>query len=304
MYELIAFIYKNSYAFYLLSILSLIALLFFGLESGGSQRWLRLGFINLQPSEITKVALTLALARYYSDFYNSDNNSITKLFMPLILITIPFILIINQPDLGTAILLLTNGLFIILMSGLGIRLVILGILSLSFLTPIVWNYLHDYQKQRIITFLAPESDPLGSGYHIAQSKIAIGSGGFWGKGYTQGSQSQLEFIPEIHTDFIFSVFSEEFGFFGSIIIILLYLMLILYGIYSSYKALSIYAKLAIFGLSMNFFLYCIINISMVIGIVPVVGVPLPLLSFGGSAMLAIMISFAIIMNFNTRNKLN
>tara|TARA_B100000674_G_C37901562_1_gene944002 strand:- start:110 stop:1228 length:1119 start_codon:yes stop_codon:yes gene_type:complete len=298
------FIFRNSYIFYFISIFTLIILFFVGAESGGSQRWLRLGFFNIQPSEISKVALTLALARYYSDFYHVNNNSFLKLIIPLILITVPFILIINQPDLGTGILLLSNGLFIILMSGLGLRLVILGLLSLSLLTPLVWNYLYDYQKQRILTFLSPENDPLGSGYHIAQSKIAIGSGGFWGKGYMKGSQSQLEFIPEIHTDFIFSVFSEEFGYFGSVIIIFLYIFLIFFCLFSSFRTHNSFAKLAIFGLSMNFFLYCIINISMVIGLVPVVGVPLPLLSFGGSAMLTIMISFGLIMNFNKENKLN
>ena len=297
-------VFNNSYIIYCLSIFSLLLIFFIGLDSGGSQRWLRLGFFNLQPSEIAKVSLTLALARYYSDFRHINNNSFLKLIIPLILIFLPFFLIINQPDLGTGILLLTCGFFMILLSGLGLKLVILGVLSLALLIPVTWNYLYDYQKKRIITFLNPESDPLGSGYHIAQSKIAIGSGGFWGKGYMQGSQSQLEFIPEIHTDFIFSVFSEEFGLFGSILIILLYTVLVIYCLLSSYRSSNNFAKLAIFGLTMNFFLYLIINISMVIGIVPVVGVPLPLLSYGGSAMLTVMISFGLIMNFNTREKTN
>lgn len=298
----IEIIFKNSYVIYFLSIITLIMLFFIGLESGGSQRWLRLGFFNLQPSELGKIALTLALARYYSDFHHVDNNSVKKLIIPLLMILFPFFLIVNQPDLGTGILLLISGLLMILVSGLGIRLVFLGLISLSLLTPLVWNYLYDYQKQRIITFLSPENDPLGSGYHIAQSKIAIGSGGFFGKGYMKGSQSQLEFIPEIHTDFIFSVFSEEFGFLGSLIVILLYLTLLLYCLFSSYKSNNNFARFTIFGLSMNFFMYCIINISMVIGLVPVVGVPLPLLSFGGSAMLTVMISFGLIMSFNSRDK--
>ena len=295
--------YKNySYLLYALSIVALIVLIFFGVESAGSKRWINLGSFSIQPSEFTKIFLIFALARYYQDLEHIKNSSILKLILPLFAIFLPFLLIVNQPDLGTSILLLINGLSIIILSGLSIWLILLGgVLFLAFI-PLVWNFLHFYQKQRILTFLNPENDPLGSGYHIAQSKIAIGSGGFFGQGYMKGSQSQLEFIPEIHTDFVFSIFSEEFGFIGSLIIIFLYLYLLSYGVLSCFKAKNIYDKLIVFGLTMNFFLYFLINISMVIGLVPVVGVPLPIISYGGSSMLAILISFGIIQNINIKGK--
>ena len=289
-----------SYLFYFLSVIALVCLIFLGIESAGSKRWIGLGVFSIQPSEFAKISLIFALARYYHDLEHVRNNSIFKLIIPIIAISLPFLLIVNQPDLGISILLLFNGLSIIILSGLSIWLILLGgVIFIAFI-PLVWNFLHLYQKQRILTFLNPETDPLGSGYHIAQSKIAIGSGGFSGKGYMQGSQSQLEFIPEIHTDFVFSIFSEEFGFAGSMLIIILYFYLLLYGIWSCYKAKYIYDKLIVFGLTMNFFLYFLINISMVIGLVPVVGVPLPIVSYGGSSMLAIMISFGIIENINIK----
>ena len=212
-------------------------------------------------------------------------------------------MIVNQPDLGTSLLLVANGFSIIIVSGISIWLIAIGFIVIVSLIPITWNLLHNYQQNRILTFLNPETDPLGSGYHIAQSKIAIGSGGFIGKGYMQGSQSQLEFIPEIHTDFVFSIFSEEFGFLGSVIIILLHLYLFFYGMKSCYHASNEFDKLVVFGLTMNYFFYFFINISMVIGLVPVVGVPLPIISYGGSSMLAIIISFAIIQKININRKI-
>ena len=293
-------IYNYSYYFYLLTTLLLILVIFLGLESAGSRRWLDLGLYTIQPSELAKIGLILALSKYYSDFKQVQNNSVLKVLIPFFLILIPFYLILNQPDLGTSLLLLFIGISIVFISGISFILVSLGILSFSFAIPLIWGQLYDYQKRRILTFLNPENDPLGSGYHIAQSKIAIGSGGFWGKGYMKGSQSQLQFIPEIHTDFVFSIFSEEFGFFGSILIITLYITIIFYGIIKSFSAADHFNKLVIFGLTVNIFLYFIVNISMVIGLIPVVGVPLPLVSFGGSAMLATMISFGIIMNLKNK----
>jgi len=268
------FINKLSFISYLISIFLLIFLMFFGVESGGSKRWISLSFFSIQPSEFAKIFLVLALAKYYSEVSYIKNNSLIKSIFPLIFILIPFSLIVNQPDLGTSLLLVANGLSIIIISGISIWLIIIGLAIFISLIPLTWNLLHNYQQNRIITFLNPETDPLGSGYHIAQSKIAIGSGGFTGKGYMQGSQSQLEFIPEIHTDFVFSIFSEEFGFLGSIIIILLHLYLFFYGIKSSFYANNLFDKLVIFGLTINYFFYFLINISMVIGLVPVVGVPL------------------------------
>ena len=298
------FFKSYSYYYYLLSIFFLVLLIFFGSESSGSNRWLNLGFFSLQPSEFAKVTLILAISKYYSDVTHLKNNSIIKLIIPMFLITVPFLIILNQPDLGTSILLLLNGISLIILSGVSVWFILFGLVIFLISVPVIWSLLFDYQKQRILTFLNPEGDPLGSGYHIAQSKIAIGSGGFTGKGYMKGSQSQLEFIPEIHTDFVFSVFSEEFGYLGALIIVILYLFLFIYGLMSCYKASNIYDKLTIFGLSMNFFLYFFINISMVIGLVPVVGVPLPIISYGGSSMLAVMISFGIIENINLNRRLN
>ena len=298
------FINRFSFIFYLISISLLIFLTLFGFESGGSKRWISLSFFSIQPSEFAKIFLVLAIAKYYSEVSYIKNNSLIKSIFPILLILIPFFLIVNQPDLGTSLLLLANGLSVIIISGISIWLIIIGFIIIVSLIPITWNLLHTYQQNRILTFLNPENDPLGSGYHIAQSKIAIGSGGFTGKGYMKGSQSQLEFIPEIHTDFVFSIFSEEFGFLGSVIIILLHLYLFFFGMKSSFYANNIFDKLVVFGLTINYFFYFLINISMVIGLVPVVGVPLPIISYGGSSMLAIIMSFAIIQKININRKLN
>ena len=297
------FIKKISFSFYLISVGLLIFLIFFGIESAGSKRWISLGFVSIQPSEFAKIFLVLAIAKYYSEVAFVKNNSLIKSIFPILLTIVPFFLIVNQPDLGTSLLLVANGLSVIIVSGVSIWLIIIGFIIFMSLIPLTWNLLHNYQQNRILTFLNPENDPLGSGYHIAQSKIAIGSGGFIGKGYMQGSQSQLEFIPEIHTDFVFSIFSEEFGFLGSVIIILLHLYLFIYGMKSSFYAKNEFDKLVIFGLTINYFFYFLINISMVIGIIPVVGVPLPIISYGGSSMLAVIISFAIIQKINVNRKL-
>ena len=298
------FINSLSLFFYLISVASLIFLIFFGIESAGSKRWISLGFFSIQPSEFAKIFLVLAVAKYYSEVVYIKNNSLIKSIFPILLILVPFFLIFNQPDLGTSLLLVANGLSMIIVSGISIWLIVIGLIIFISTIPIAWNLLHKYQQDRILTFLNPENDPLGSGYHIAQSKIAIGSGGFTGKGYMQGSQSQLEFIPEIHTDFVFSIFSEEFGFLGSIIIILLHFYLFFYGMKSSFYANNEFDKLVTFGLTINYFFYFLINVSMVIGLVPVVGVPLPIISYGGSSMLAIIISFAIIQKININRKLS
>ncbi len=291
-----------SFYFYLLSIFLLVYLIFFGVESAGSKRWIELGLLSLQPSEFSKIFLILALSKYYEDLQHLSNRSILKIIFPILLILIPFTLIANQPDLGTSVLLLANGLCLIVLSGISIWLILIGLIMFMLAIPVAWQFLFDYQKNRILTFLNPDVDPLGSGYHISQSKIAIGSGGFTGKGYMQGSQSQLEFIPEIHTDFVFSVFAEEFGLVGAVILIILYSYLFIYGLISCYRAREIYEKLVIFGLTMNIFLYFLINIAMVIGLVPVVGVPLPIVSYGGSSMLAVIISLGIIEKININGK--
>ena len=297
----INFFYKTSYFIYFFSLILLIAVFYFGSNSSGSNRWLYFPFFAFQPSEFVKITLIVCLARFYNDYKSLNNNNILKVVFPILIIILPITLVINQPDLGTALLIMISSVAVIFLSGLGIGYILFAVIFFVSLAPVMWNFLYDYQKLRIFTFLNPEQDPLGSGYHIAQSKIAIGSGGFFGKGYIKGSQSHLEFIPELHTDFVFSIFSEEFGFFGSIFLIFIYIYLISYGLISAYKAKKIFNKLIISGLTINFFLYFIVNISMVIGLIPVVGVPLPLVSFGGSAMLTIMISFGLIMNLNNNN---
>ncbi len=301
----INFIYKTSYIIYFFSILLLISVLILGNDVFGSNRWLSIAGFTFQPSELSKLAIILAISRYYHDYYFISNNNILKVTFPIIILFIPFAFVINQPDLGTGLLILISGLTVIFLSGIGIWYIFFSIIFATSLAPLLWNLLYDYQKKRILTFLNPDQDPLGSGYHIAQSKIAIGSGGFFGKGYIKGSQSHLEFIPEMHTDFVFSIFSEEFGFLGSLILVLIYSYVLCYGIVSSYRANNTFTKLTIAGLTTNIFLYFIVNISMVIGLIPVVGVPLPLVSYGGSAMLVTMISFGIIMNLsNFKGQLN
>ena len=294
----IKLIYKHSYLIYIFSIILLILVLFLGSNDQGSNRWISLFGFTFQPSELSKIALVLCLSRYYQDYQLINNNNFIKILFPILLIIFPVSFVLNQPDLGTALLILTSSLSVIFLSGIGVWYIIFSAIFVGSLAPVIWNFLYDYQKQRIITFINPEQDPLGSGYHIAQSKIAIGSGGFLGKGYTKGSQSHLEFIPEMHTDFVFSIFSEEFGFLGSIILIIIYSYIILYGFLCAYKAKTTFSRLAISGLTLNIFLYFIINISMVIGLIPVVGVPLPLVSYGGSSMLVTMVSFGLIMNLN------
>ena len=291
-------IHRYSYLIYIISITLLILVLFLGVNDQGSNRWISLFGFTFQPSELTKIALVICLSRYYDDYELINNNNFIKIFFPILLIIFPISFVLNQPDLGTALLILISSLSVIFLSGIGIWYIIFSAILVGSFAPVIWNFLYDYQKQRIITFINPEQDPLGSGYHIAQSKIAIGSGGFLGKGYMKGSQSHLEFIPEMHTDFVFSIFSEEFGFLGSIILIFIYSYVIFYGFLCAYKAKTTFNRLAIAGLTLNIFLYFIINISMVIGIIPVVGVPLPLVSYGGSSMLITMISFGLIMNLN------
>ena len=294
----IKFIFKYSYLIYLFSLFLLIIVLFLGSNDYGSNRWLIFGGFAFQPSELSKITIIILLSRYYHDYQLINNNNFLKVFFPILIIFFPIAFVVNQPDLGTAVLILICSLSVVFLSGIGLWYIVFSLIFFSSLAPVIWNLLYDYQKQRIITFLNPEQDPLGSGYHIAQSKIAIGSGGFLGKGYIKGSQSHLEFIPEMHTDFVFSIFSEEFGFFGSIFLIIIYSYVICYGLISAYKAQTVFSKLTISGLTINIFLYFIVNISMVIGLIPVVGVPLPLVSYGGSAMLVTMISFGLIMNMN------
>lgn len=280
----------------------LIAVLVAGDVGKGAQRWLDLKFVKFQPSEVMKLALPMMMAWFLSQYTLPPSGRNTAL--SFIIIGIPTLLIAKQPDLGTSILVASSGIFVLFLAGLRFRIII-GLLSASvpFLY-ILWNYLmHGYQKQRVLTFLNPESDPLGSGYHIIQSKIAIGSGGTHGKGFLQGTQSQLEFLPERHTDFIFSVFSEEFGFVGVLMLLAVYVFIIGRGIFIAIRAQEGFAKLLAGSFILTFFVYLFVNIGMVSGLLPVVGVPLPLVSYGGTSIVTLMASFGILMAISTNKRL-
>ena len=292
----ITFWYRNAYVFYLFCLFLLIIVLFFGITASGSKRWVNLYFLNLQPSELMKIAIIVCFARYYNRIQSADIQSYRFLLIPTVLIIIPCYLVINQPDLGTSILIAGSGIVVIWLAGLNIKYFVYTGLLLLVSFPFVVSILKPYQKSRILTFFNPERDPLGAGYQIIQSKIAIGSGGFFGKGYLKGTQSYLEFLPEKHTDFIFTLFSEEFGFLGSIILLLLYILLIYRIIHIGFFVKSFFAKLYCFGFASAVFLYIFVNIAMVLGLLPIVGAPLPIMSYGGSSMLSIMLGLSIVMS--------
>ena len=288
--------YRQAYIFYLLGLLLLFLVIFFGISASGSKRWINLFVFNLQPSELMKIAVIVCFARYYHRTQSSDIESYKYLLQPIILLLIPCYLVITQPDLGTAILIAGSGIAIIWLAGLNIKYFIYSGLMLLVSLPFIISILKPYQKSRILTFFNPERDPLGAGYQIIQSKIAIGSGGMYGKGFLQGTQSYLEFLPEKHTDFIFTLFSEEFGFLGSILLIFLYVLLIYRIIKIGFSCRSFFAKLYCFGFASALFLYVFVNIAMVVGLLPIVGAPLPIMSYGGSSMLSIMIGLSIVMS--------
>ena len=292
----INFWYRNAYLFYLICLLLLATVLLFGITASGSKRWINLYFLNLQPSELMKIAIIVCFARYYHRIQSVDIQSYRFLLIPIILLVIPCYLVINQPDLGTSILIAGSGIVVIWVAGLNIKYFVYSGLLLLVSFPFVVSILKPYQKSRILTFFNPDRDPLGAGYQIIQSKIAIGSGGFFGKGYLKGTQSYLEFLPEKHTDFIFTLFSEEFGFLGSIILMLLYVLLISRVISIGFSARSFFAKLYCFGFASAIFLYVFVNIAMVLGLLPIVGAPLPIMSYGGSSMLSIMLGLSIVMS--------
>ncbi len=287
---------------YVFGLLLLVAVLIVGVTGKGAQRWLDLGVVRFQPSEIMKLAVPLMIAWYISKA-NLPPRTLPVL-IALALVLAPTLLIAKQPDLGTSLLVASSGIFAIFLAGLSWKLLSLFALMVSAFTPILWFFLmKEYQKQRVLTFLDPESDPLGSGYHIIQSKIAIGSGGVDGKGWLQGTQSQLEFLPERHTDFIFSVFSEEFGFVGVVLLISLYLLIVLRGMIIAIRAQEAFSKILAGSITLTFFVYVFVNMGMVSGILPVVGVPLPLVSYGGTSMVTLMAGFGILMSIATRKRL-
>ena len=292
----ITFWYKNAYFFYAVCVSLLFITLFFGLMASGSRRWLDLYFLNLQPSEIMKIAIIVCFARYYHRIQTAEIQNYKFILVPLILLLIPCYLVLQQPDLGTSILIAGTGVIIIWLAGLNIKYFVYSALLLIVSLPFAVSLLKPYQKSRILTFFNPDRDPLGAGYQIIQSKIAIGSGGFFGKGFLKGTQSYLEFLPEKHTDFIFTLFSEEFGFIGSMMLLLLYILLIYRIISIGFYAKSFFSKLFCFGFASAIFLYIFVNISMVLGLLPIVGAPLPIMSYGGSSMLSIMLGLSIVMS--------
>ena len=285
-----------------IGLLMLIAVLGFGDVGKGAQRWLNLGLFRIQPSELMKIAVPVMAAWYLADTPLPPRRG--RLFIATIIVIVPTLLIAKQPDLGTSLLIASSGFFVLLLAGLGWKL-ILGVITLMAASaPLFWNYLlHDYQRQRILTFINPETDPLGSGYHIIQSTIAIGSGGIYGKGWLNGTQSHLDFLPERSTDFVFAVFSEEFGFLGILLLLALYIAVIIRGIIIATKAQDTFSRLVAGSLTLTFFVYVFVNIGMVSGILPVVGLPLPLISYGGTSMVTIMAAFGVLMSIQTHRKL-
>ena len=288
--------FRAAYPIYFLALALLVAVEVMGSIGMGAQRWIDLKVIQLQPSEVMKVALVLALARYFHGVTYEDIGRPQYLLIPLLLVAAPAALVLKQPDLGTAgmLIMVAGGLFFC--AGVRIWKFLLVGAAAAGAVPIVWQTLHGYQKARILTFLDPETDPLGTGYHILQSKIALGSGGLFGKGYLQGSQSHLNFLPEKQTDFIFTMLGEEFGMVGGLILIGLYTLLFIYGFAIAMRSRNQFGRLLAIGLTLNLFLYVFINIAMVMGLIPVVGVPLPLISYGGTAMLAVMIALGLVIN--------
>ena len=279
-------------------ILLLVAVKFWGVQSQGSRRWINLFVFNLQPSELMKVGIILFLSNYYHKISSGDVNKLRYLFYPLLALLIPFMLVASQPDLGTALLILVSGIVITWLSGVKWRIFAYLAGLFIVLAPIAISFLKPYQKNRILTFLNPDSDPLGAGYQIIQSKIAIGSGGLFGKGFLNGSQAYLNFLPEKHTDFIFTLYSEEFGFIGSALMIILYSLITFRITCIGNITRSIFGKLYCYGFATAFFIYVAVNMSMVLGLLPIVGAPLPILSYGGSSMLAMMFGLGIVMSCN------
>ena len=285
-----------AYIFYFIIVLLLVWVSFFGLKASGSQRWMNLYLFVLQPSELMKIAIILTLAKYYHRIKIENINSVTSIITVLTIILIPVILVISQPDLGTSLLIAFSGLIILWIAGIKVKYFVLSFIFSVISLPFIISFLKPYQKLRILTFLDPDRDPLGAGYQIIQSKIAIGSGGINGKGFLKGTQSYLDFLPEKHTDFIFTLFSEEFGFIGSVGLLVLYTIIIIRIIRIGIISRSNFSKLFCFGFAFSIFIYIVVNLSMVLGLLPIVGSPLPIMSYGGSSMLATMIGFGVVLS--------
>jgi rod shape determining protein RodA len=285
-----------AYPIYIIALVLLTSVEFVGTVGMGAQRWVDLGVFQLQPSEVMKIALVLALARYFHARNLEDIHSIRGLLLPVLMVLVPSGLVLKQPDLGTALLLVMGSTMIFFCAGVRMRVFVVSLAAGLGSIPIGWQFLYEYQKERVLVFLNPESDPLGSGYHIMQSKIALGSGGVFGKGYMQGTQSHLNFLPEMQTDFIFTMLAEETGLVGSVALLFLYAVIIAYGMGIGIQSRHHFGRLVALGVISTFSLYVIINIAMVMGLLPVVGIPLPLVSYGGTAMMTLMIGFGLILS--------
>ena len=294
--------HKTAYLFYFIVLILLFAVDLFGITASGSKRWINLFFINLQPSELMKVSLIIFLARYYNKIPLQNINNLKHIFIPFLSLLVPVFLVIKQPDLGTAVLIAISGLIVIWLTGFRIKYFLFSFFVLICLIPVGIAFLKPYQKSRILTFFNPERDPLGAGYQIIQSKIAVGSGGIFGKGFLQGSQSYLDYLPEKQTDFIFTLFSEEFGFMGSLILLLIYALIIYRIAIIGNQARNNFAKLFCYGFAAAFFVYVTVNMAMVLGLLPIVGAPLPIMSYGGSSMLSIMIGLGVVMSCKIHNR--
>jgi rod shape determining protein RodA len=292
-----------AYPAYAVSLILLVVVLVAGHSALGAQRWISLGPIEIQPSELMKIALILALARFLHGLSVEDVSKPLRLLIPLVMIAMPAALVLKQPNLGTTIILAADGISLLFLAGLSWWWIAPAFGAVATAIPLAWRFfLHDYQKQRVMTFLDPESDALGAGWNITQAKIAIGSGGLSGKGFLQGSQSRLNFLPEKHSDFIVTNYAEEFGFVGSIALLLLFAVVIGYGVQIAMSARSQFGRLVAMGLTLNFFFYILINGAMVMGLIPVVGIPMPLLSYGGTAMLSVMFGFGILMSIHVHRQ--
>jgi len=298
----IKFWFSISYFAYFITTIMLIWTINFGITVSGSQRWIDLYFINIQPSELMKIFIILCLAKYFHRKRLENVNSFYSVIISTIVIFLPMSLVIIQPDLGTSILISISGIIVLWFAGLNQKYFFYSFLISLLSLPFIISFLKPYQKLRVLTFLNPDRDPLGAGYQIIQSKIAVGSGGLFGKGFLQGTQSYLEFLPEKHTDFIFTLFSEEFGFFGSVCLLLIYALIIYRVVRIGIISRSYFAKLFCYSFGASLFIYIVINMSMVLGLLPIVGSPLPIMSYGGSSMLATMIGFGIVMSAKIHSK--
>ena len=290
------FWFRSAYWIYAAGLALVVAVDLRGIVGMGAQRWVDLGFLQLQPSEVMKIALVLALARYFHCLPPDNIGRVRYLLVPAMMIAVPVLLVLKQPDLGTAMMLLAAGGALLFLAGMPLWIFGATAAVAVAAAPLAWSMLHGYQKSRLYTFLDPERDPLGAGYHILQSKIALGSGGLFGKGFLQGTQSHLSFLPEKQTDFIFTMIAEEFGLVGGLTLLALYFLVLVYAFAIALRSRSRFGRLLGLGIATNFFLYAFINAAMVTGLIPVVGVPLPLISYGGTAMIAVLFGFGVLMN--------